>query len=165
MMAVAAGALFVLVFFFAPRHGVVSRILNRTALSLKILRDDCLCFLYRFQELAPAGAPEARASDLEIAVKAGSALRLVLWDLTRKKLIRRADQGLSLTEGGRAAARSLVRSHRLWEAYLCDKLGFCAEGVHYSAHQLEHVTDEIMQERLQEETGHPIHDPHRRRIP
>jgi manganese/zinc/iron transport system permease protein len=84
MMAVAAGALFILAFFLALRHGVVSRVLNRMALSLKILRDDCLGFLYRFQELAPAGAPPARASDLEKAVKAGSALRLVLWDLARK---------------------------------------------------------------------------------
>jgi manganese/zinc/iron transport system permease protein len=165
MMAVAAGGLFLCVFLFAPRHGVLSRALSRTVLSFNILRDDCLGFLYRFQELAPAGAPPATAADVEAAVKAGRAIRFVLWDLARRKLIRRSGPGVALTADGRGAARSLVRSHRLWETYLCDQMGFCAEGVHYSAHQLEHVTDPAMQARLEEETGHPRKDPHQRRIP
>ncbi len=165
MMAVAAGAIFVCVFFFAPHHGVTGRAFNRILLSMRITRDDILAFLYRFQELAPEGSPPVSASDVENAVKAGSAARLVMWDLVRRKYVDRSAEGLSLTEEGRGLARSLVRSHRLWETYLCNKMGFCAEDVHYSAHRLEHVTDKALQDQLVEEAGYPFQDPHRKTIP
>jgi len=165
MMAVAAGALFIGVFLFAPEHGVTSRAFHQQLLSMRILRDDILAFLYRFQELAPEGSPPVSASDVEKAVKAGSAAKLVMWDLVRRKYVNRSAEGLALTEEGRRMARSLIRSHRLWETYLCDQMGFCAEGVHYSAHRLEHVTDKALQDRLVEEAGHPVQDPHRRHIP
>ncbi len=165
MMAVAAGAIFICVFFFAPRHGVISRAFNRILLSMGIIRDDILAFLYRFQELAPEGSAPVSASDVENAVKAGRIAKLAMWDLVRRRLVNRSAKGLALTEEGRSMARSLVRSHRLWEAYLCDKMGFCAGDVHYSAHRLEHVTDQAMQDKLVEESGHPAQDPHQRTIP
>jgi manganese/zinc/iron transport system permease protein len=165
MMAVAVGAIFLCVFLFAPRHGLAGRTFTRMALSMRIIRDDILAFMYRFQELAPAGSPPVTASDLESAVKAGRALKWVMRDLVRRRLVRKSAEGVVLTEQGSRMARNLVRSHRLWEVYLCDKLGFCMENVHYAAHQLEHVTDPGLQERLLEEAGHPMQDPHRRSIP
>jgi Mn-dependent DtxR family transcriptional regulator len=89
----------------------------------------------------------------------------VIRGLVRRKLVKQSADGFALTEEGLGMARSLIRSHRLWEAYLCDKMGFCTEGVHYSAHRLEHVTDQSMQDRLIEEAGHPVQDPHHRNIP
>jgi len=165
MMAVAVGVMFAIVFLIAPRHGVASRSLNRLVLSMRIIRDDILAFLYRFQELAPASTPPVSAADIEKAVKAGGTAKLVLWDLVRRKLVYRSADGIVLTEEGRSMARSLVRSHRLWEAYLCDNMGFCAGDVHYSAHRLEHVTDKAMQDKLVEESGRPAQDPHQRNIP
>lgn len=70
-----------------------------------------------------------------------------------------------MTEEGRSIARSLIRSHGLWETYLCGKMRFYAEGEHYSVHRLEHVTDKAMQAKLVEEAGHPIQDPHHKTIP
>jgi manganese/zinc/iron transport system permease protein len=165
MMAVAAGAVFICALLFAPHYGVTSRAFKRIMLSMGIIRDDILAFLYRFHELAPEGSPPVSASDVENAVNAGSVAKLVMWDLVRRKFVNQSAKGLTLTEEGRGIARSLVRSHRLWETYLCDKLGFCADGVHYSAHRLEHVTDKAMQDKLLEEAGHPVQDPHHRNIP
>lgn len=155
MMAVAAGAVFICVFFFAPRYGVASRAFNRILLSMRIIRDDILAFLYRFQALAPEGSPPVSAFDVENAVKAGSTARLVVWDLVRRKLVNRSAEGLALTEEGRDIARSLIRSHRLWETYLCDKMGFCTDGVHYSGYRLKHITDKALQDKLVEEAGYP----------
>jgi len=165
MMAVSAGTVFASVFLFAPRHGVVSRALNRIMLSMQIMRDDILAFLYRFHELAPEDSPPVSASHIENALKAGRIVKLVIRGLVRRKLVKQSADGFALTEEGLGMARSLIRSHRLWEAYLCDKMGFCTEGVHYSAHRLEHVTDQSMQDRLIEEAGHPVQDPHHRNIP
>jgi Mn-dependent DtxR family transcriptional regulator len=72
---------------------------------------------------------------------------------------------VSLTTAGLREGQGLIRSHRLWESYLCDRLGVCAENVHFSAHELEHYTDEAMQSELYQKAGYPTTDPHSRKIP
>ena len=51
MMAVVAGFLFFLTLFLAPRHGVISKLLNQVILGLKITRDDILGLLFRLDEV------------------------------------------------------------------------------------------------------------------
>jgi len=165
MMAVAVGVMFLLAFLLAPRYGVLSRFITRALLSLKITRDDVMGFLYRHQELAPAEAAPVRAGDLQGALKLGFSVKIALWDLIRRRRIRRIEDGFGLSETGVHEAKDLVRSHRLWESYLCDAMGYCLEDVHRSAHKLEHFTDPEMQEELVEVTGHPSLDPHHREIP
>jgi manganese/zinc/iron transport system permease protein len=165
MMAVAAGFIFLLAFVFAPRYGVAGRALNQALLALRITRDDILGFLYRFQELAPDDAPPAKAVDIHAALKNGFSTRVAIWDLARRRLIHRRGDDLALSETGLEAGRNLIRSHRLWETYLCDKWSFCAEDVHYTAHQLEHFTDPQLQAELGKAAGDPDRDPHRKRIP
>jgi manganese/zinc/iron transport system permease protein len=80
-------------------------------------------------------------------------------------MVRRTSEGVVLTENGLKFAADLIRSHRLWETYLCEKMGFCEAEAHYSAHRLEHVTDETLQERLKSASNYPTHDPHRKEIP
>jgi manganese/zinc/iron transport system permease protein len=165
MMGVAAGAIFLLVFLFAPRHGVVSRSLSQALLALKIARDDVLGFLYRYTELAANDSAPLKADDLREGLKLGFVANLALWDLKRKGRLVLEGDGLSLTSIGEQEGRGLVRSHRLWEAYLCSRLGACDTDVHLPAHKLEHFTDASMQTKLDQETGHPGVDPHRRNIP
>jgi Mn-dependent DtxR family transcriptional regulator len=134
-------------------------------LTIQITRDDILGMMFRFHELAPAGSPPIRAEDLHGALKIGFPLKLAVWDLLRRKHLRRSEDGYHLTESGLDDGRALVRSHRLWESYLCDKLGVCAADVHHQAHQLEHFTDPLMQSELDRTVGHPVIDPHEREIP
>ncbi len=165
MMATAAGFIFVLVFLFAPRHGVAGRWLGQALLALRIDRDDILGFLYRHRELAPENAPPVQKKDLAKALLSGRRARIASWDLARRGLVRIGENGVRLTSEGLAAAKDLVRSHRLWEAYLCDQMGFCETDVHYTAHRLEHFTDTDMQSKLNEAAGKPQQDPHRKQIP
>ncbi len=79
--------------------------------------------------------------------------------------IRRAGARHLLTGTGRARARALIRSHRLWEDYLVHRAGLPSANVHAPAEQFEHVTDPAMLERLAQVTGDPAVDPHAREIP
>lgn len=77
----------------------------------------------------------------------------------------RAYHGVALTASGRKWALELVRSHRLWEVFLCERLGFDWHEVHDLAEQLEHVQGEGLVERLDRYLGNPQWDPHGDPIP
>ena len=138
MMGVAAGIIFLLVFFFAPRHGLISRTLSQAMLALKITRDDILGFLYRYHELAAPDAAPMKTEDVRRGLKLGFTATIAMWDLKRRGRLSGNGDRLSLTSIGRQEGRGLIRSHRLWEAYLCDQLSACAADVHLPAHKLEH---------------------------
>lgn len=165
MMGVAAGALFLLAFLLAPRYGILSRSLRQWQLSLKIIADDALGFLFRYDELKGPRDPAVRLSDLKKALKAGYNLWPALWQLRRRGAVRQTKGTVLPTESGLAQGASLVRSHRLWESYLCDALQMCAIDVHHMAHDLEHFTDPDLSERLARQSGDPVIDPHERQIP
>ena len=165
MMALTAGVLFCGVFLFAPRYGLISRLIHQFLLGIKIVRDDILGFLYRYQELASPDAAPVQTAQIKEALKAGFTVDVSLWDLARKKMVKRVADRLSLTQLGLKIGGSLIRSHRLWETYLCEKMGFCGAEIHRYAHQLEHYTNETLQTELGQATGNPKFDPHQRRIP
>lgn len=166
MMGVAAGALFVLALLAGPRHGIISQLVHRTALSLRILREDLLGLLYRLEELGDAGSVAATPHLLGTGVGGSPTLRrLALHALVRRGLVRRERAGYRLTRAGRLAAQELVRSHRLWEAYLQRHLQVPPDHLHGTAARLEHVGDPVMTRRLAAALGNPDHDPHGRQIP
>jgi manganese/zinc/iron transport system permease protein len=165
MMGVAAGVIFLGAFLLAPRYGILSRMLRQWQLSLKIIADDVLGFLYRYDELKGQRDPAVQLSDLKKALKAGNSLWPALWQLKRRGAIRRTGATVLPTEAGLTQGASLVRSHRLWETYLCDALQLCAADVHALAHDLEHFTDEGLTTRLARQSGDPMVDPHERQIP
>src|SRR5688572_18287314 len=83
------------------------------------------------------------------AVGGGSLARWALWMLRhRGRIVERAGQ-LHMTDDGRARAARLVRSHRLWEAYLHKHLGLPLDHVHASADRLEHYTHAPLRNELQ----------------
>lgn len=86
--------------------------------------------------------------------------------LGEKKLLQYdKKKGARLTDKGYKAAIGVVRRHRLWEAFLCEKLGYGWEEVHDIAEQLEHVHDAELADRLDKFLGYPQFDPHGDPIP
>lgn len=67
--------------------------------------------------------------------------------------------GVSLTDQGRASALKLIRSHRLFEVFLYDKLGLSMAQAHENADKLDHDSSEEVTERLAEFLGHPEFSP------
>lgn len=168
MMAATAGALFVVTLFVAPQQGVIARTIHRLRLGIRIAGDDILGVLYRLEEQPPVkpsslSVPElvARQNGLSNWLTSASVRRL-----RNKKLITQpTDDELQLTDRGRQAARSLVRAHRLWEAYMAKHFELPEDHLHEMAHRVEHVLDQDLQSRIEEELDAPSQDPHGRIIP
>jgi DtxR family Mn-dependent transcriptional regulator len=74
-------------------------------------------------------------------------------------------RGVTLTESGRAVALEVIRRHRLLETYLARALNVPWEKVHQEADRLEHALSDYLEQRIDEELGHPATDPHGSPIP
>jgi DtxR family Mn-dependent transcriptional regulator len=69
-------------------------------------------------------------------------------------------QGVRLTSKGTQKALQIIRSHRLWEVFLVDKLKFNWDEVHDLAEELEHIRSDYFIDRLDDFLGNPTEDPH-----
>lgn len=74
-------------------------------------------------------------------------------------------KGVTLTTEGGRIATSLIRKHRIWEVFLCEKLGYSWDECHDLAEELEHIQDEELINRLERYLGNPKFDPHGDPIP
>ncbi|MBE2288672.1 MAG: metal-dependent transcriptional regulator [Chitinophagaceae bacterium] len=90
----------------------------------------------------------------------------MLKKLVEKELLQyEKSKGVKLTHTGQNVAISIVRKHRLWEAFLLEKLGYGWDEVHDIAEQLEHVYHPELADRLDKYLGFPQYDPHGDPIP
>ncbi len=156
MIAGTSGLLFALALLFSPRFGIVVRHFQQAAIARRVRDEDLLATIYRREEEPTRDVPTQL--DAAQVAAATSALR-------RHGMIEGPDMSPRLTGKGREEARSLVRSHRLWETYLVGEAVVGEDHVHVSAEQLEHVTGSELQTRLATESGSPTRDPHAREIP
>lgn len=72
---------------------------------------------------------------------------------------------IQLTPNGEKIALSILRKHRLWETFLCNKLNFAWDEVHEVAEQLEHIHSQKLIDKLDEFLEYPQYDPHGDPIP
>ena len=166
MIAVVAGVLLLLAIIFTPHDGIVVRLSRRWTHAMRTTREDLLALAWRLEERGLASKSQRLSSELRQARGISQySVNFALWSLLRRGLMTRRTDEVVLTDRGREDARSLVRSHRLWEAWLEHTLGLPADHVHDTAMRLEHITNLQMQEQLAEETGAPLQDPHGRSIP
>jgi manganese/zinc/iron transport system permease protein len=166
MMAVVAGAFFMLAMLFAPRHGVLSKVLHRSLLTIRIVAEDVLGLLYRLEESQLADEAIAGSPLFRDALGASPLMRwAALLSLRRRGQLVRTAGVYRLTDLGRSAARQLVRSHRLWESYLDRHLKIPADHLHQPADRIEHYITEPMADALAHELENNVQDPHGRPIP
>ena len=88
-----------------------------------------------------------------------------LKELLDKKLIKQGKNGFRLAGDGEAAARDVVRRHRLAERMLTDVLNIQDASVHESACKFEHVLHKGVDEAICTMLGHPKTCPHGTPIP
>ncbi len=161
MMAVVAGLILFLSVLLAPRHGVLSKKWRNWRLRLRIVGEDVLGRLYRGEEQHQAGLN----ADEMARTAPGLTGRFAVHELRRQGWVQRRDGVLALTDEGRKQAMSLVRAHRLWEAYLDENLALPRDHLHEAAHRMEHFLDPQLQQELAREVKHADVDPHGRSIP
>ncbi|MHC4444997.1 MAG: metal ABC transporter permease [Planctomycetota bacterium] len=161
-----ATMLFVGALAFGPQHGVIMRAVRRSRLSGKIARENLLSAIYK---LLPAPSLEAAVASSALCEH----LRVLPKELGRTcRRLQRAgwivsdEEGqVQLTERGLGLARRIVRSHRLWETYLVNRMGITADHAHPDAEEIEHLLSEKLLDRLDEVLEHPEEDPHGQQIP
>ncbi len=74
-------------------------------------------------------------------------------------------QKLELTEKGEKMALSVIRKHRLWEAFLFKMFDMSMHEIHREAELLEHQTSEFLTQKISNYLGNPKFDPHGDPIP
>ncbi len=90
----------------------------------------------------------------------------MLKKLKEKKFVSYKRYGKSsLTNEGTKLAIEVVRKHRLWETFLCEKLEFTWDEVHEVAEQLEHIQSSKLIGKLDKFLNYPAFDPHGDVIP
>ena len=152
---VVSGLLLLFSMLFAPGHGTVARRIRRTRLTLRIAREDLLASLYRAEESGAPAPPAPR----------GLIPALVRRRALARGQVRADSTGTTLTDRGRAAARAIIRAHRLWESYLVERGGLAPDHVHSTAMRLEHLTDTTSGARIEPPQPASTVDPHQRPIP
>ncbi len=165
MTAVAAGLFLVAAVLLAPGDGLVSRALVRRLLSWRIAGEDFLGILHRAEERGIA-EPAAVRHILDTVYGTGRlSRRWIEWRLRRAGLIVAAQGRYQLTEPGRTVARSLVRSHRLFETYMARHFPLPDDHLHATAERVEHFIDPVLRDSLAAELDQPRSDPHGTAIP
>jgi manganese/zinc/iron transport system permease protein len=137
-----AGLFFVIGFLFAPRRGVLARVLQERLLKRRILEEHLLRHAYE-----ETRSPVDRLINPKIFSNMSRSDRgRTLRGLTRKALIAAgAGDDLLLTEAGYLEAVRLTKNHRLWEHYILTHGGLATSHVDFSADFVEHdLTPEIV---------------------
>lgn len=90
----------------------------------------------------------------------------MLKKLSDKELIKyKKYKPVKLEKQGKIIAINLIRSHRIWETFLVERLGFNWSAVHNIAEQLEHIENVELTDKLSTYLDNPLFDPHGEPIP
>ncbi len=155
MIAVVLGVEYAVAAVIAPGDGVIMRLVGRARLSWRVVCEDILAALWRAEEaVAAPGGRHVSAGRLPAA-----------WWLATSGRIERVDGGWRLSSRGRREAENVVRSHRLWEAWLGRHADVPIDHLHPPAEWVEHHLGSAMRERLQADMDARTADPHGREIP
>ena len=163
-MTVAAGGQFALAFILSPKYGLVGKGYHRFKLGVQYAADHILLALFRYEEAEPRTFLSFEHL-LEQTSTTRLQSRLAFYTNRREHLITHAQDGVSLTPEGRTAAIHLLRSHRLWETFLSEKVGLPGDHTHEPANLMEHFIDEKIQEKIRDEIPDVNRDPHGKEIP
>jgi manganese/zinc/iron transport system permease protein len=166
-MAVMMGLIFTLVFLFAPHRGWISRVLAQRALRHRIIREDILGLLFRWEEDNPPPAAGIGIDKLINRMSYSHAeLRTAISRLQRQNLLRAGNaEAIQMSDEGRRQAATIIHDHRLWEHFLHANVKLPADHVHATSEKLEHVTDESIRRDLEQAAFGSTTDPHGKVIP
>jgi len=166
LMAVVAGLQFAAAVVLAPQYGLISKAVHNLRLALRIVTEDIVAVLYRREEALSGGRATTTWAECLQAAGGGLLARIAVPLLRRRgELTQQPDGTLTLSDRGRKRGESLVRSHRLWEAYLDEYFDLPADHLHEPAEQIEHFIGPALQTQLADTLQEPQTDPHGRRIP
>ncbi len=165
MIAVVLGCCYTLAVVLAPADGLVARGLGRIALAWRVAREDWLARIWRAAEAeggigAEIGVGSVARPQPGTPLERAAAIWLRLTGRVEER-----DGKVSLSAVGIRQAETVVRSHRLWEAWLGRHAELPLDHLHPPAEWIEHHLGATMRERIEAELAVGEPDPHGREIP
>lgn len=151
---------------FAPKRGLLSRILKRKRIQKQMLEDNILKTFYHLGEKNNSFLEaHTREALLDRRFFKGEPLTKGLKSLIKGNFITQDNNLYILTELGFKRSKRIVKLHRLWEMYLSTKLRLKGDHVHDDADTIEHFITEELEAELEQILGYPEEDPHHTKIP
>ncbi len=153
-------------FLFAPRKGIISKLLKQHAFQIKILEENILKAFYQLGEnennfLISYSIDELlqkRPMD-EIQLNKG------LNSLTKEGFLTQENNTWTLSQQGKNKGQRVTKLHRLWEVYLTKYVQIEPDHVHEDAESIEHIITPELEKHLEELLDYPVLDPHNSEIP
>ncbi|HYG18298.1 MAG TPA: iron chelate uptake ABC transporter family permease subunit [Ohtaekwangia sp.] len=153
-------------FFFAPKRGVISRLIHQRGIRITINDENILKALYQLGEEAHDFFGERNLEDILRRRKLHPEhLVKILKRLKQQGYLERHDGRWRLTEEGKNRGQRVVKIHRLWELYLTTELRIAADHVHDDADTIEHLLTPELEAELEQLLKYPKQDPHKSEIP
>lgn len=153
-------------FFFAPKRGVISRMIRQNAIRKTINDENVLKVLYNLGEESKnffsARTLEEIISRRKFSV---DVLLKVLRRLQAQGYTKRSGNHWMLTEEGKTRGQRVVKIHRLWELYLTTHVNIAPDHVHDDADTIEHLLTPELEAELERLLDYPKVDPHKSEIP
>ncbi|MEJ6780243.1 MAG: iron chelate uptake ABC transporter family permease subunit [Akkermansiaceae bacterium] len=168
VITLSATFVFGVVYFVAPKHGVLSRIFRIQKRRRIVRRENTLKAIYQILESEGFVheevsiimlAQKRRQTEEVVRSRCASLLKHGFVELSADKI------SLHLTSTGWKRAMELVRNHRLWELYLTNEADYAEDHVHDDAEKIEHILGPNMVRQLEEDLDFPALDPHGKPIP
>lgn len=153
-------------FFFAPKRGVVYRLIRQGNIRRTINNENVLKVLYQlgeenknfFDHRLPDEIIRRRKYERNNLLK-------ILRRLYRQGYLDQNGTAWALTEEGKNKARRVVKIHRLWELYLTTYMKIAPDHVHEDAETIEHLLTPELEAELEKQMGYATVDPHKSEIP
>jgi hypothetical protein len=159
MIAVVLGLQYLACVLLTPDDGIVARLCNHGWFAWRVACEDRLAACWRAEETA------SRGDAVPTLVRPTVGDRLAdIWLATTGR-VARGPGGWMLTARGREEADTVVRSHRLWEAWLGRHVALPLDHLHPPAEWIEHHLGSEVRGRIAADVGQPAGDPHGRTIP
>jgi len=155
MIAVVLGLEYAAAAVLAPDDGLAARLIGRVRLAWRVAREDRLATVWRAEEAGNRAAARPQTPHEAVVVR---------WLEFTGHLLRDGSSW-RLSPAGRREAENVVRSHRLWEAWLGRHADLPLDHLHPPAEWVEHHLGAEMRERLEADMDERAADPHGREIP
>lgn len=160
MIAVILGGFYAIAVVASPADGLVARGMGRLGLAWRVAREDSLARIWRAQEAAGGRGQRVPRP------RAGSPLEWIAAAWLEGTGSVEARQGkVWLSADGAREGETVVRSHRLWEAWLGRHAELPLDHLHPPAEWVEHHLGAAMREQIEAEMAAGEADPHGREIP
>lgn len=152
--------------FFAPRRGLLSKLMQQRKNRQKIISENLLKAMYQLGEKANNFERSLTSEEiLKHRNFLNTEYREALALLQKNFWLVPEGEAFRLSERGLEEGKRIVRLHRLWEMYLTERMRLKADHIHPNAETIEHIITPEIEEQLLRELDYPKVDPHQSPIP